>query len=77
MAKKILNLDTTSGEQSWEDGKSLPSGTINQTLRHNGTEWVENSTLQNFGNGTVRIEGASQGIITIKGGAVRSRNTPL
>jgi len=24
---------------------SLPSGTVNQTLRHNGTEWVANSTL--------------------------------
>ena len=28
------------------DNDSLPSGTVNQTLRHNGTEWVANSTVR-------------------------------
>lgn len=47
MAKKLLNLDTTNGEQSWEDGSALPSGTVNKLLRHDGTEWIAtvNSTL--------------------------------
>ena len=46
MAKKLLNLDTTSGALSFEDSESLPSGTTNQTLRHNGTDWVANDRLQ-------------------------------
>lgn len=46
MAKKLLNLDTTNGALSFEDSESLPSGTTNQTLRHNGTDWVANDRLQ-------------------------------
>lgn len=46
MAKKLLNLDTTSGALSFEDSESLPSGTTNQTLRHDGTNWVANSGVQ-------------------------------
>lgn len=46
MAKKILNLNTDNGEQSWEDATGgLPSGTENQTLRHNGTEWVATGAM--------------------------------
>lgn len=45
MAKKILNFDTDTRVLSFEDGESLPSGTENQTLRHNGTEWVANDML--------------------------------
>lgn len=33
----------------------LPSGTPNQTLRHNGTTWVANSVLTNNGTDTVTI----------------------
>ena len=46
MAKKLLNLDTTSGALSFEYSESLPSGTTNQTLRHDGTNWVANSGVQ-------------------------------
>ena len=80
MAKKILNLDTETGVESWKNNNasdvnldttnfnknlgeeitdvqkladavddlnigSLPSGTVNQTLRHNGTEWVRTNCI--------------------------------
>jgi|GEM_PF-6282172 len=35
-------------------GSSLPAGTANQTLRHNGTAWVATSNLSNDG-GTVNV----------------------
>ncbi len=48
-------IATAAGDGTVEWGNAgLPPGTVNQTLRHNGTGWVANSKLQNDGNG-VRI----------------------
>jgi hypothetical protein len=46
-----LNGDMTNCITSWSGGQGgdLPAGTDTQTLRHNGTEWVANSILQNDG----------------------------
>lgn len=46
-----LNGDMTNCITSWSGGQGgdLPAGTNTQTLRHNGTEWVANSILQNDG----------------------------
>ncbi len=45
-------------------GSGLPAGTVNQTLRHDGTNWVANSLLQNDGTnvtvtGQVKINGGA------------------
>jgi hypothetical protein len=41
---KVLTSDA-SGNATWQTLSALPSGSANQTLRHNGTAWVANSTL--------------------------------
>jgi hypothetical protein len=48
---KVLTSDAN-GVATWQtaSGGSLPAGTSGQTLRHNGTTWVANSTI--FNNGT-------------------------
>ena len=48
---KVLTSDAN-GVATWEtaSGGSLPAGTSGQTLRHDGTTWVANSTI--FNNGT-------------------------
>ena len=49
---KVLTSDSN-GLASWQNpsgGGGLPSGTANQTLRHNGTDWVANSFLYSAGN---------------------------
>jgi hypothetical protein len=48
---KVLTSDAN-GVATWQaaGGGSLPAGTSGQTLRHNGTNWVANSTI--FNNGT-------------------------
>ena len=48
---KVLTSDAD-GVATWQtaSGGSLPAGTSGQTLRHNGTTWVANSTI--FNNGT-------------------------
>ena len=38
-------LTTTSGGTAWQPG--LPVGTVNHTLRYNGTKWVDAGNLQN------------------------------
>ncbi len=46
---KILTSDA-SGLASWQDpAPALPSASNGQTLRHNGTSWITNSTLYNDG----------------------------
>jgi len=43
-------LSSTGTGTDWiSGGGSLPSGTSGQTLRHNGTSWIANSTLYNNG----------------------------
>jgi hypothetical protein len=49
---QTLTVAATSGP-----GGSLPVGTANQTLRHNGSAWVANSNLTNDGN-TVTTAGS-------------------
>ena len=47
-----MSLDAN-GVGSWRDnsgGGGLPSGTANQTLRHNGTSWVADGYFKNYGN---------------------------
>jgi hypothetical protein len=40
-----------SGTGTWQvSAASLPSGSSGQTLRHNGTDWVANSSIYNDGN---------------------------
>ena len=48
---KVLTSDAN-GVATWQtaSGGSLPAGTSGQTLRHDGTNWVANSTI--FNNGT-------------------------
>ena len=49
-AGRILTSDAN-GVATWQAAASgLPTGTNGQTLRHNGTSWVANSTI--FNNGT-------------------------
>jgi len=51
-------LSSTGSGTNWIAAPSLPSGSSGQTLRHNGTSWIANSTLYN--NGTnVGIETTS------------------
>ena len=40
---------------------NLPTGTINQTLRHNGTSWVANSTIHNATDSVLISGSASAG----------------
>ena len=56
-----IGLSATSGNitiSNTGSGGSLPAGTQNQTLRHNGTTWVANSAVQiiNVGNTTERAQ---------------------
>ncbi|SFB96379.1 hypothetical protein SAMN05421780_102115 [Flexibacter flexilis DSM 6793] len=52
-----------SGNLSWSAGSSLPSGILNQTLRHNGTTWIANSGIVTDGSkaaiGGTAITGAN------------------
>ncbi len=48
-ANQVLTTDGD-GILSWTSiSGSLPTGTVNQTLRHDGTNWVVNNTLFNYG----------------------------
>jgi hypothetical protein len=47
---KVLMSDED-GVARWEFVPSLPSGSTDNTLRHNGTSWIGNSFLQNNGTG--------------------------
>jgi hypothetical protein len=47
-ANKLLVSGAT-GLATWETLSTVVSGSVNQTLRHNGTDWVTNSGLQSDG----------------------------
>jgi hypothetical protein len=47
---KVLTSDGT-GNASWQTPVSLPAGTSEQTLRHDGSNWIANSFLTNNGTG--------------------------
>ncbi len=53
---KVLTSDAA-GYATW--GPGLPIGTINQTMRHDGTNWLANSLLKNNGTNLVNISDPS------------------
>lgn len=64
---RIVTMDTT-GNLSWRNpgswtgttgGTSLPSGSANQTLRHDGNGWVGNSSLVISSTGNIGIGASS------------------
>ena len=62
-AGKVLTSDAN-GNASWQAAVALPAGAANQTLRHNGTSFISNSTLQNDGSnitigGQLKIQGGA------------------
>lgn len=54
-----VNLDPTS---------ALPSGTTGQTIRHNGTSWVADSTLYNSGTNIGIGDGSPASLLTVGNG---------
>ena len=66
-------------------GSSLPSGTFGQTLRHDGTNWVVSSLLNNTGLDFIKIENNNEVYLDLRnsqaGGKeyalVSAGNTPL
>ncbi|MBI2481956.1 MAG: hypothetical protein HYV76_00045 [Candidatus Vogelbacteria bacterium] len=70
-AGKVLTSNAN-GVASWQDptGGGLPTGTTDQTLRHNGTSWVANNFLKSSANQVnigMGVDTASTVILGING----------